>query len=307
MKIVVTSPSFSKHPMLIKDMEAKFDNYVLNTKGSKFNEDELIAYIGDAQAVIVGLDQVTPKVLDACPNLKIVSKYGVGLDNVNLLACKERNIAIGWTGGVNKLSVAEMVIGNAISLLRNLYYTSNLLKNGKWKKNGGKQLSERVIGVIGVGHIGKEVIRLLKPFNCTILVNDIIEQDEYYKKNGLINVSKEEIYKTSDVITIHTPLTDDTKEIINASSLALMKNDAVIINTARGLLVNLDDLEVALKTNSIGGASIDVYDVEPPKRNGLISIPNLINTPHIGGNSKEAVYAMGSSAIEHVCKFFDLK
>jgi D-3-phosphoglycerate dehydrogenase len=307
MKIVVTSPSFSKHPMLIKDMEAKFDNYVLNTKGSRFNEDELIDYIGDAQAVIVGLDQVSSKVLDACPNLKIVSKYGVGLDNVNISACKERNIAIGWTGGVNKLSVAEMVIGNAISLLRNLYYTSNLLKNGKWQKNGGKQLSETVVGIIGIGHIGKEVIRLLKPFKCTILVNDIIEQNEYYEKNGLTNVSKEEIFKTSDVITIHTPLTDDTKEMINTASLALMKNDAIIINTARGPLINLDDLEMALKTSSIGGASLDVYDVEPPIRSGLIAIPNLINTPHIGGNSKEAVYAMGSSAIEHVCKFFDIK
>ena len=255
MKVVVTSPSFSKHPMLIKDMEAKFDNYVLNTEGRRFNEDELIEYIGDAEAAIVGLDQVTPKVLDACPNLKIVSKYGVGLDNVNIPACKERNIAIGWTGGVNKLSVAEMFLGNALSLLRNLTYTSNLLKGGEWKKDGGKQLSGTTVGIIGVGHIGKEVIRLLKPFNCNILVNDVIEQDEYYSANGLTKATKEEIFKTADVITVHTPLTDDTREIINSSSLEMMKNDAVVINTARGPLVNLDDLEAALKSGSIGGAS----------------------------------------------------
>lgn len=306
MKVVVTSPSFSKHPMLIKDMEAKFDNFVLNTEGRRFNEDELIKYIGDAEAAIVGLDQVTPKVLDACPNLKIVSKYGVGLDNVNIAACKERNIAIGWTGGVNKLSVAEMFLGNALSLLRNLTYTSNLLKGGEWKKDGGKQLSGTTVGVIGVGHIGKEVIRLLKPFNCNILVNDVINQDDYYSANGLTKASKEEIFKTADVITVHTPLTDKTREIINASSLEMMKNDAVVINTARGPLVNLDDLETALKSGSIGGASLDVYDIEPPTRKGLLAIPNLINTPHTGGNSKEAVYLMGSSAINHVCNFFEL-
>ena len=128
MKVVVTSPSFSKHPMLIKDMEAKFKNYILNTEGRRFNEDELIKYIGDAEAAIIGLDKVTPKVLDACPNLKIVSKYGVGLDNVDIPACKERNITIGWTGGVNKLSVAEMFLGNALSLLRNLYYITVFFK-----------------------------------------------------------------------------------------------------------------------------------------------------------------------------------
>ncbi len=307
MKVVVTSPSFSKHPMLIKKMEDKFDNYILNKEGRRFNEDELISYIGDAEAAIVGLDQVTAKVLDACPNLKIVSKYGVGLDNIKISACEERNIAIGWTGGVNKLSVAEMFLGNAISLLRNLTYTSNLLKCGKWNKNGGRQLSETTVGVIGVGHIGKEVIRLLKPFNCKILVNDVIQQDEYYNENDLTKASKDEIYKTADVITLHTPLTDDTREMINSTSLSLMKDDAVIINTARGPLVNLDDLESALKSKSIGGASLDVYDIEPPKRKGLLDIPTLINTPHIGGNSKEAVYAMGSSAIEHICKFFDIK
>ena len=137
-------------------------------------------------------------------------------------------------------------------------------------------------------------------------MNDVIEQDEYYSANGLTKATKEEIFKTADVITVHTPLTDDTREIINTSSLEMMKNDAVVINTARGPLVNLDDLEAALKSGSIGGASLDVYDVEPPTRKGLLEIPNLINTPHTGGNSKEAVYLMGSSAIEHVVAFFGL-
>ena len=287
-------------------MENKFSNYILNTKGKRFNETELIDYIGEADAAIIGLDTITPKVLDACPNLKIISKYGVGLDNINISACEERNIAIGWTGGVNKLSVAEMVIGNAISLFRNLYTTSNKLKNGEWIKNGGRQLSETTVGVIGVGHIGKEVIRLLKPFACKILVNDIIDQKNYYLDNNLVECSKEEIYRTADLITVHTPLTKETKELINIESIKLMKENAIIINTARGPLVNLADLEEALKSNMIAGAALDVYDIEPPSRDDLLKIPNLINTPHIGGNSKEAVYAMGSSAINHICEFFEL-
>jgi len=191
MKIVATSPSFSKNITLQKEILTHFPKAKLNLEGKRFNQDELIAYIKDADAVIVGLEPINVDVLEACPNLKMISKYGVGLNNIDLEACKERNIAIGWTGGVNKLSVAEMALGFMLMFSRNLFMTSNELKSGTWNKSGGFQLSGKTVGIVGVGHIGKELIRLLEPFGCKILVNDIIEQDDYYAEVLIFSIRHE--------------------------------------------------------------------------------------------------------------------
>ena len=304
MNIVATSPSFSKSKLLQDEILQFFPNTKLNLEGKRFNKAELIQYIGNADGVIVGLENIDDEVLKNCPNLKIVSKYGVGLNNIDLDACKKKDVAIGWTGGVNKLSVAEMTLSYMLMLCRNLFVTSNQLKNGQWNKSGGVQLSNKTIGIIGVGHIGKEVVRLLKPFNCRILVNDIIEQEEYYKSHGLLETSKEEIFKNSDIITIHTPFDDSTENLINKKSFSIMKKSAFVINSARGGIVNEDDLKFALLNNNISGAAVDAYVEEPPTDKDLLLIENLICTPHIGGNAKEAVEAMGLSAIKHVKEFF---
>jgi D-3-phosphoglycerate dehydrogenase len=304
--IAVTSPSFSKNKTLQKKIYSYFPDAKLNLEGKPFNKRELIEYIGEAEGLIVGLDKIDKEVLNGCPNLKIISKYGVGLNNIDLNGCKERNIAIGWSGGVNRLSVAEMTLGYILMLSRNLYITSNQLKRGVWNKNGGFELSGKTVGIIGVGFIGKELIRLLEPFRCKILVNDIINQNRYYKKYNLIESSKDEIYKNADIITLHTPLNSTTNNMITLKEMKIMKKSAILINSARGGLINEDDLKFALQNNIIAGGAIDVYINEPPTNKELIEIPNLITTPHIGGNSKEAVLAMGMSAIEHLRKFFNV-
>ena len=306
MNIVVTSPSFSKNKTLQKKIYSYFPDAKLNLEGKPFNKRELIEYIGEAEGLIVGLDKIDKEVLNGCPNLKIISKYGVGLNNIDLNGCKERNIAIGWSGGVNRLSVAEMTLGYILMLSRNPYITSNQLKRGVWNKNGGFELSGKTVGIIGVGFIGKELIRLLEPFRCKILVNDIINQNRYYKKYNLIESSKDEIYKNADIITLHTPLNSTTNNMITLKEMKIMKKSAILINSARGGLINEDDLKFALQNNIIAGGAIDVYINEPPTNKELIEIPNLITTPHIGGNSKEAVLAMGMSAIEHLRKFFNV-
>lgn len=304
MNIVVTSPSFSSNKLLQEEIYKYFPNAKLNLDGKRFNKEELIEYIKDADAVIVGLEPIDEEVLKHCNNLKIVSKYGVGLNNIDLEACKKRNIAIGWTGGVNKLSVAEMALGYMLMLCRNLFVTSNELKNGIWNKAGGFQLSGKKVGIVGVGYIGKEVVRLLKPFNCEIYVNDIINQDAYYEENDLIAISKDEIFRICDIVTIHTPYDDTTKEMVNLKVLKMMKKSSFIINSARGGIINENDLKYALQNKLIGGAAIDAYMEEPPTDKELLNLPNLICTPHIGGNSKEAVEAMGMSAIKHLVEHF---
>lgn len=304
-KIVVTSKAFSKNEKLTKKIKSLFPNTILNDENKRFSKNELIDLLNGADGAIIGLEEINKELLESVPSIKIISKFGVGLDNINLNDCEKLGVSVGWTGGVNKTSVAEMALGFMLMFSRNLYITSNQMKNGIWNKSGGFQLSGKTIGIIGVGHIGKELIKYLKPFGCKILVNDIIEQDDYYKKNNLEQTTKEYIYKQSDIITIHVPLNEETKDMITLKELKIMNKAAYLINTARGNIINENDLKIALKDGLIAGAALDVYSEEPPEDIEFLSLPNLICTPHIGGNSIEAVEAMGMSAIKHLCEYFN--
>lgn len=306
MKVKVTNVAFSKNDYLVDALKNKFPDSVVNEEGKRMNGDNLVDYLKDAEAAIVGLELITSEILDKLPDLKMIAKYGVGLDNIDLNACKQRGINVGWTGGVNKRSVAEMTLGFMLALCRNLYSTSNELKTFLWNKNGGLQLTGKKIGIIGIGNIGKEVIALLKPFKCEILVNDIIDLSVFAKKEGVIISSKDQIYREADIITIHTQFKKDTENMLNAEAFALMKQSAFVINTARGGIINEEDLKKALKNKLISGAAIDVYETEPPIDKELLSLPNLICTPHTGGNSYEAVVAMGLSAISHLDNYQQL-
>lgn len=306
MNVVVTSPSFSRNKNLQDEIFKYFPKAKLNIKGKIFNQQELIEYLKDADAAIVGLEIINEVVLNQCKKLKIIAKYGVGLDNINLQDCRKRNIAIGWTGGVNKLSVAEMTLGFMLMFSRNLYITSNELKLGKWNKSGGFQLSEKKIGIIGLGFIGKELVRLIKPFKCEIFINDIVNKEKYCRKNNLKETSKEQIYKNSDIVTIHVPYNQTTNKMVDIEVLKNMKKSSYIINTSRGNIINEQDLKYALQNNIISGAAIDVYREEPPTDQDFLKLPNLICTPHIGGNAKEAIEAMGISAIKHLKQYYNL-
>ena len=302
--IGVTTVAFSKNTELINNIkELGFKKVLINKPQRRFSQDELIDFLSQCDIAIVGLDKITEEVLSKVPKLKAISKYGVGLDNIDFEACERHKVKILHTQGVNKRSVSELTLGCMLSLNRNIYVTSNDLKAGNWNKSGGVQLSSKTVGIIGLGNIGKDLVTLLKPFGCKILVNDIIEQSKYYEKNSLIETTKDDIFKNADIITIHTPLTAEVKYLINKDTLSMMKPNAIVINTARGGIVNQDDLKWALKNKIIAGAAIDAYEIEPPEDKELISLPNLISTPHIGGNAEEAVKAMGLAAINNIINF----
>lgn len=303
MKIKVSTIAFSKNQSLVDLLHQHFPDAEVNTKGIRMNDDELIQFFSDADAVIVGLEKITPQLLDKLPRLKLIAKYGVGLDNVDLPACHERGIRIGWIGGVNKRSVAEMALGFMLALCRNLYSTSNQMKQLIWNKSGGFQLSGKTVGIIGLGNIGKELVRLLKPFGCHILVNDIVDISEFATENDLKVVSKSELIISSDIISIHTPANSETLSLFTLKEFRMMKPDAFIINTARGGIIYEPDLKTALKEKLIAGAALDVYDPEPPTDLELLGMENVICTPHTGGNAVEAVYAMGESAIHHLINY----
>ena len=298
MKIKVTTIAFSKNVDLVKKAKYYFDDISFNNEGIRFTESQLITYLSNCTAAIIGLDIINERVLRKLPNLKYIAKYGVGLDNIDLEACKKHNVSILWNGGVNKTSVAELTIGSILSLCRNIYQTSNSLKKGVWDKRGGFELTNKSVGIIGLGYIGSEVIRLLRVFGCNIYGNDIVDKVSYAKENSVKLVSKEEIFKRCDIISIHAPLTDYTRNLFTKEVFKKMKSNSILINTSRGGIVNENHLKEALLNKIIFAAAIDVYNEEPPKNLDLINLPNLICTPHIGGNSSEAVYNMGLSAIE---------
>jgi phosphoglycerate dehydrogenase-like enzyme len=302
----VTTVAFSKNETLIAQLQnIGFKKVLTNVEGKRFSKSELISILSKCDIAIVGLDEIDKSVLSQTTKLRAISKYGVGLNNINFEDCKKYNVDLLHTQGVNKRSVSEMTLGFMLGLARNLFLTSNLLKNGTWKKDGGMQLTGKKIGIIGVGNIGKDLISLLKPFNCEILVNDILDQKKYYEENKLLEVSKEFIFKNADFITVHVPHDKTTENIINKKSLSTMKSSSFVINTARAGIINQEDLKWALQNEIIAGAAIDVYDNEPPLDKELLLFPNLINTPHVGGNSKEAVEAMGISAINNILNWIN--
>ena len=307
MNIKVSAVAFSKNSFLAGKLKDNFKNAVVNEDGKRFTVDELVDYFSDAEGVVVGLEKIDASLLDRLPGLKIIAKYGVGLDNIDIEACRDRNVKVGWTAGVNKESVAEMALGFMLMLCRNLYITSNQLKQGTWNKSGGWSLRGKTIGIIGMGHIGKKLAEILIPFGCKIIGNDIDDVD-LSSFNGKVSIKdKSTLFKEADIISIHTPLTKDTLHMINEDTFNLMKKSSFIINTARGGIIDESALKRALLNKRIAGAAIDVYQIEPPTDIELLSIENLICTPHIAGNSYEAVVAMGEAAIHHLIEYSKTK
>jgi phosphoglycerate dehydrogenase-like enzyme len=297
----ITSTSFSKNKYLINEVKKiRGIDFRFNKTGNKLNKNNLINFLKNSDYAIVGLEKINSDILKYCPKLKIISKYGVGMDNIDFKSANAHKVKIVHSKGTNKRSVAELTLALSISLFRNITSNSEDLKNGIWKINIGSEISGKTIGIIGLGNVGTDLVRLLKPFKCKILVNDIINIKKKCKKLKLKFSTKKEIFKVADLITIHTPLTNLTKNLVNKSHLKLMKKSSFIINTSRGGIVNEQDLYNYLQNKKIMGAALDVYQNEPCYKKKLIRLKNIICTSHIGGSTEEAIKNMGLAAIKNL-------
>ena len=305
MKIVVNPPAFYKSDALKFKLSSLFPNTVYNQNTDYLSETELLNFLKDADAAIIGRDPVTQDTLDALPQLKMISKYGVGLDNLDLNAIKQRGVELALTKGINKRSVAELTLSFMIGLCHNIFISAERMKRGEWIREGGQNLSGKTIGIIGCGNVGKEVIKILKPFGCKILINDIEDRSKFCLKQGAIEASFELLIKESDIVSLHVPLTNLTRDMINQNVLEDMKANAFLVNTSRGPVVNQSHLHRALVSKEILGAALDVFCSEPPDDIEFLQLPQLMVTPHIGGNSIEAVEAMGQGAIDNLLKYFN--
>ena len=306
-KIAVTSISFGKSAILREKLLRVFPNSIFNEDGQRLSGKKLIEFISDANAAIIGVETINDFILEYTPELKIISKYGVGLDSIDQESLKNRNIHLGWTEGVNRRSVSELTICFMLGLCRNIFGSGFKLKKSEWDKEGGHQLSGKIVGIIGCGHIGSDVVKLLSPLNCKILVRDIVDKSDFCQEQGASEASLEEVIVRSDIISLHVPLTELTRQMVNENFLKKMKSTAFLVNTCRGDVVEQEALKKALNQRIIAGAALDVFSDEPPTDEEFLSLPNLMVTPHIGGNAIEAVEAMGHSAIEHLVSFFQDK
>jgi phosphoglycerate dehydrogenase-like enzyme len=296
-QVAVTSRSFSRNLNLREELLCRYKNVIFNDKGLKLEGDSLVDFLQGSSKAITALEKIDRNILSRLPELKLISKYGVGIDMIDANAMTEFNVKLSWEGGVNRRSVSELVVSFAISLLREVPMANKEVISGIWRQHVGNYLSESVFGIIGCGFIGKDLVKLLQPFNCKILVYDLIDYKDFNIRNNISFVSLEELLSKSDIVSIHTPLDQSTRNLLSYSKLALMKSTAILINTARGGLLD----ELALKKMLIDGklhaAAIDVFETEPPDDKELLELKNVIVTPHIAGSANEAILAMGRAAI----------
>ena len=304
-KVVVTSRSFAKSAVLREELLRVFPNSFFTDHRQKLLGEKMTGFIGDADAAIVGVETIDDSVLKDTTKLKIISKYGVGLDNIDQESLKNRDIFLGWTGGTNKRSVSELTLCFMLGLCRNVFGSSFKLKKLEWEKDGGHQLSGKTVGIIGCGHTGSDIVRLLAPFGCNLLVRDIVDKSNFCQEQGASQASLEAVIEQSNIISLHVPLTKETYQMVNEEFFKKMKSTGFLINTSRGQVVDQEALKIALMQGGISGAALDVFAEEPPTDEDFLSLPNLMVTPHIGGNAIEGVEAMGRAAIQHLVSFFE--
>jgi D-3-phosphoglycerate dehydrogenase len=298
-RISIIAASFCKSATLRDYARARLAGHELAfADGRTLAGEELVGALADADAAVVGRELIDDAVLTQAPRLKALSLYGVGFDNIDVAACAARGVDFLVRHGVNAEAVAEHTIGLMLASLRNIAYTDRLLHQGQWLKDGGRQLSGSTVAVIGCGHVGSRVARLLTAFRCRLLLNDIRDVSALARETGGNSADFKQCLESADIVTVHVPLTARTAGLFDADTLARMRPGSVLVNTSRGAVVVLDALRNALKNGPLGGAALDVFEVEPLTDPRLYAEPRLVGTPHIAGNAREAVEAMGHAAVD---------
>ena len=298
-KVLVTPTSYgSQEPTLITDLEDLVGEVEYNSSGKPLSSEMLQEMLSDVDGMIAGLDEIDARALLKAPRLKVVARYGVGYNNVDLEAARGQGIVVTNTPGANAVSVAELTIALILNMLRPVIPAVKDTKTGEWPRLKGFSLEGKTVGLLGLGAIGKETAKRLVGFECKILAYDLYPDEKFAAENGITLSLLEDILPAADIISLHLPGTPETKEIVNEQFLAKMKSGSWLVNTARGDLINETALVDALETGRLRGAALDVYPQEPPAKNSpLLLMDQVITTPHMGAHSDSATNAMGRMAL----------
>ena len=289
--IAVASRSFSKNQSLVRSLEAKYSKVIFNNTGKTLQDQELVHFLSSADKAIIGIEQMSAEVLKQLPKLKVISKYGVGINNL----------------GVNKQSVAELALTLTLLSLRKIHRNHTEIVEGTWSQEKGAELFGKTVGLLGFGNIGQKFASLLQSFNCPIIFFD----EKIFSNQELLTISKElglksdaiqqdklgVVLSQADILSIHLPLLPDTENMISSEELNLLKPSVSIINTARGGIVDETALHAFLSNNTDSFASFDVFSDEPAVDNPLFELPNFFGTSHRSSLTHEGIIAMGLAAI----------
>jgi D-3-phosphoglycerate dehydrogenase / 2-oxoglutarate reductase len=302
--LITTVPFADKNRLPLELLESAGISYLINPLGRRLKEAELAEMVEDAEVLIAGTEPITDAVMSRAPNLKLISRVGIGLDSVDLIAAQRRGIRVSYTPDAPAPAVAELTFGLMLSLLRSIHVANLDMHRGKWQRHMGRRLAEVTVGVIGTGRIGARVLRRIPAFGTPrVLVNDIRPNHKLVPELKLEWVGKEDIYTQADVITLHVPLTPQTRNMIRREQLLQMKPDALLINASRGGIVNEHDLAEVLRSGHLGGAAIDVFGHEPYEGD-LAGIDRCLLTSHMGSMSVDCRARMEIEATEEAVRYF---
>ena len=301
-RILLTTTSFQETP---GDHHTKLaaTGWEIVTARGPLSEADTLALVGDIDGYICGDDLITRAVLEkARPRLKVLSKYGIGVDKIDVKSCTEFGIPLLFTPGVNHTTVAEHTFLLLLALEKNFLFHCDSTRSGGWKRQTGHELLDKTIGIVGMGRIGKEVAIRAKAFGMKPIGCDVYWDDTFAAEHGIERAaSLDELFPKADYISLHTNLTPETRDLIRADSIAKMKPGVLILNCARGEIVNTADMAAALQSGRVGGYGTDVLDEEPPRADHpLTHLPNCIVTPHIGSRTSESVQRQALAAVTNL-------
>ncbi len=297
-RIAVAAPMIGRHPRMRAEFAAAYPDAKLYEGARNMTEDALIEFLQDCDAAVIGFEPLTDRVLSALPKLKIVSKYGAGCETIDFHAMQRHGVRFGYTWGVNKLAVAELTLCFMIAAQRWIMPLNVSMRAGERPTyRNGRLLTGRTVGLHGCGNIGKEVVRLLQPFGCTILAHDLKDYSDFYAQYNVTPVSFDELIERSEVLSLHIPKTKQTLGLYDRNVINRLQPGCVLINTCRGGIVDEDAVLARLDSGDLMGAAFDVFAIEPAENDALIRHPNMLATPHIGASAEEIRLAIAHAAI----------
>lgn len=299
-RLLVTPTSYGKNDSRLKtELETQVGEVVYNPTGKPLTSTEVAQLLPGIDGYIAGLDGIDANALKTADRLKVIARYGVGFDNVDLAAAREKGIVVTNTPGANSVSVAELALGLILALARQIPDAAQTVRQGKWPRLNGISLEDKTIGILGLGAIGKQLARRLAGFDCHILAYDPFADITFATANGITLESIDKVIAKSDFISLHLPLLPETRALVNAEFLAHMKKGAFLINTSRGEVVDETALLHALESGHLRGAGLDAFTVEPPDpTNPLLQLPQVVATPHLGAQTDGATSNMGWFAMK---------
>ncbi len=302
--LITTVPFAGTNRLPLEQLDSAGIEYLINPLGRRLKEEELAELVADFDVLIAGTEPITERVMSRASRLKLISRVGIGLDSVDLLAAEKRGIKVSYTPDAPAPAVAELTIALMLCLLRSVHVANLQLHNGHWQRHFGRRIAEVTVGIIGAGRIGARVLRRIPAFGTPrVLVNDINPDLKLVPELKLEWVGKEDIYRQADLISLHVPLTVHTRNMIRREQLLQMKADALLINASRGGIVNERDLAEVMRSGHLGGAAIDVFEQEP-YAGELTKIERCLLTAHMGSMSVDCRTRMEIEAAEEAVRFF---